>query len=77
MKPFIQKYSVTLKGHRTSISLEPLFWDVLQNLAKIHKKSLAQLICDVEEEFLTEKPSPNLSSALRIYVLREVLKHSI
>ncbi len=75
MTPFIQKYSVTLKGHRTSISLEPLFWKILNHFAKIQKKALSTLISDIEEELLKSKSSANLSSFIRLYILQELLKH--
>ncbi|HQS85073.1 MAG: hypothetical protein B7Y25_08660 [Alphaproteobacteria bacterium 16-39-46] len=75
MTPFIQKYSVTLKGHRTSISLEPLFWDVLNHFAKNQKKALSTLISDIEEELLKSKSSANLSSFIRLYILQELLNH--
>ena len=31
-----KKYSVRIDGHRTSISLEPLFWDKLTTAARMH-----------------------------------------
>ncbi|MBS0184748.1 MAG: ribbon-helix-helix domain-containing protein [Proteobacteria bacterium] len=71
----MQKYSVTLKGHRTSISLEPLFWEALNHFAKIQKKAVSTLISDIEEELLKSHSSANLSSFIRIYILQELLKH--
>lgn len=73
MQNRIQKYSVTLKGHRTSISLEPLFWETLTQMAKSQNKPLNTLISEIEEFSLTEGTSGNLSSALRLYVLKELL----
>lgn len=75
MTPFIQKYSVTLKGHRTSISLEPLFWETLNCCAKKQKKPLSTLISDIEEDLLKSNSSANLSSFIRIYILQELLAH--
>lgn len=70
----IQKYSVTLKGHRTSISLEPLFWETLNQMAKTQNKPLHTFISEIEETMLTLEAPGNLSSALRLYILKELLK---
>ncbi|MBY0292280.1 MAG: ribbon-helix-helix domain-containing protein [Alphaproteobacteria bacterium] len=64
-----QKKSVTLHGHKTSVSLEKAFWCVLADLAKAQDLSLSQLIKDVDE-----KRQGSLSSALRLYALACVLK---
>lgn len=60
----VVKRSVTIAGHTTSVSIEEPFWDVLQNLAKAQKRSLASLITEIDE-----RRGTNLSSALRLYVL--------
>jgi predicted DNA-binding ribbon-helix-helix protein len=52
-----QKRSVTLSGHRTSVSLEDEFWTALQEIAASSGQNLAALIDE------------NLSSALRLFVL--------
>ena len=61
----LKKYSVSLNGHRTSISLEPAFWEQLNALAAAQKKSLQKLIEEIDK-----KRGGNLSSALRLYVLK-------
>ncbi len=68
----IEKRSVTLSGHRTSLSLEDDFWQELQRIAKTRHCSLAALIGKIDAERLKEKKPPNLSSALRVFVLRTV-----
>jgi predicted DNA-binding ribbon-helix-helix protein len=60
---FIKK-SVSLHGHRTSVSLEKAFWDVLEDSAKTQGISLAQLIKNVDSA-----RKGNLASALRVYAL--------
>jgi predicted DNA-binding ribbon-helix-helix protein len=60
------KRSVTISGHRTSVSLEPEFWDALAEIAAAAKRPLAQLIDEIDKRAGRGK---NLSSALRIYVL--------
>ncbi len=59
------KRSVTIAGHRTSLSLEPEFWDALNRLATVRDLSLAGLVRAIDEE----RGRTNLSSALRVAVL--------
>jgi len=62
------KRSLTIAGHRTSIALEPEFWEGLEALAGRRRVRLTALI----EEIDAVRQTPNLSSALRIAVLRDV-----
>ena len=64
------KRSLTIAGHRTSIALEPEFWAALEKLATKRGLRLTALI----EEIDASRESPNLSSALRVAVLRAHLK---
>ena len=61
------KRSVVVAGHRTSVSLEPEFWSELRLLARRRGISLNKLIAEVDAG-----RSGNLSSALRLYVLRSL-----
>jgi predicted DNA-binding ribbon-helix-helix protein len=63
MKPV--KHSFTIAGHKTSISLEPPFWEALKEAAKSEGVSLAALIKRID----TERSGAGLSSAVRIWVL--------
>lgn len=65
------KRSLTIAGHRTSIALEPEFWAALETLAGRRGLRLTALI----EEIDRGRDSPNLSSALRVAVLREAQSH--
>lgn len=60
----IVKRSVMIAGHATSVSIEKPFWDALKSSAKAQKKSLNQLVTEIDEA-----RSVNLSSAIRLYVL--------
>ncbi len=60
------KRSVTIAGHRTSISLETPFWDALRHIARARTLSINKLITEVDA---VREPGAGLSSALRIYVL--------
>jgi predicted DNA-binding ribbon-helix-helix protein len=63
----IRKHSATLHGHRTSFSLEDAFWAELKAIANARGTSLAALISEVDDG---RDPASNLSSALRLYVLK-------
>lgn len=65
---FVRKHSVTIRGHRTSFSLEQPFVDDLRAIAQARGITLAALVASVDEERPREA---NLSSALRIFVLKE------
>ena len=61
----MQKRSLTIAGHRTSIALEPEFWDAVEALAAARALPLAALIREIDEN----REAPNLSSAVRVAVL--------
>lgn len=61
------KRSLSIAGHRTSISLEPAFWDELKAIAGTEGRSVAAIIADIDRD-LTQG-SGSLSSALRVFVL--------
>lgn len=62
-----QKYSISLRGHRTSFSLELEFHQQLKALAAASGVSLSALIAEIDESRPADR---NLSSALRLHVLR-------
>jgi predicted DNA-binding ribbon-helix-helix protein len=64
----IVKRSVAIAGHRTSVSLEPPFWDALKDIAAERALSVQALIGDID----AGRGAANLSSAIRVFVLREV-----
>lgn len=61
----LQKRTIRLAGHNTSIALEPEFWAALENLAQQNGQKLPQLIAEVDS-----RRSGGLASALRVMVLR-------
>ena len=63
----LRKRSVTIAGHRTSISLEDEFWSELVRIAGENQISLNSLISAIDEA-----RSTNLSSAIRLHVLAEL-----
>ncbi|MGE3877085.1 MAG: ribbon-helix-helix domain-containing protein [Parvibaculaceae bacterium] len=64
------KRSLTISGHRTSLSLEPEFWVVLKTAAQEERKSLAALVAEIDRG----RGERNLSSALRVWVLNRLMK---
>jgi predicted DNA-binding ribbon-helix-helix protein len=68
MTDSVRKRSVTLDGHRTSLSIEQPFWDALKDLATEQGTSLSALIQAIDHD--RDDPNVNLSGALRVYVLR-------
>ncbi|HEY5794996.1 MAG TPA: ribbon-helix-helix domain-containing protein [Bosea sp. (in: a-proteobacteria)] len=60
-----RKRSLTIAGHRTSVSLEEPFWDALKEIAAAEELTVAALIAQVD----SGREAVNLSSALRLYVL--------
>lgn len=59
----LTKHSVSIAGHATSFSLEPVFWDALKAAAAAEGKPLAALITEIDEARTT-----NLSSAIRVWL---------
>ena len=68
----MKKRSVSIAGHRTSISLEEEFWDLLKRSAARQGRSLASLIAQIDRDRLGKAPTRNLSSALRLFILQEL-----
>ena len=60
-----KKRSVTIAGHETSISLEPMFWDSLERQAEAADKPVNALIAEIDAARLEARPIPNLTSAIR------------
>lgn len=63
----VRKRSLTVAGHRTSISLEEPFWTALGRIAAIRDTSVQGLVAAVD----AQRGRANLSSALRVFVLRD------
>ena len=62
----IKRHSIDLAGHKTSVSLEDEFWKSLREIAGGRGKSLSRLIDEID----VERKFENLSSAIRLFVLR-------
>lgn len=68
-----KKYSLALEGHKTSITLEPVFWDLLCAEAKRKSVAINHLIATLDQERIQDLDLPNLSSYLRSHVVQELM----
>lgn len=59
------KHSLTLRGHRTSVSLEQAFWQAFRDLAA----QLGQSLNDLAAQIDAQRGDVGLASAIRVYVL--------
>lgn len=67
------KRSVTIAGHATSISLEPVFWDALAAAAAAEGVPLSALVARIDAQRV-ETPRPaNLASAIRVWLFRRAV----
>ncbi len=65
----MMKISVSLSGHQTSISLEKEFISILRDIAQKEHRSVASIIEEIDDD---RSPGTNLSSAIRIWILRKI-----
>ncbi len=65
------KRSVTIAGHQTSISLEPIFWTALDAAAADMQLPLNALIAEIDAIRITAAAPPNLASALRTWLFAQ------
>jgi len=59
------KRSVTIAGHETALTLEPIFWEALRAAAEAQSLPLNALIARIDAERITAADPPNLASAIR------------
>jgi len=64
------KRSVTLSGHRTSITLEPEFWSALKEIACSRKISVNELVRRIDEGRVGDMSPRGLSSEVRVHILK-------
>ena len=66
MKSRVMKRSTLVDGHKTSVTLEDEFWNALKEIAVAQNITAAALVSKID----SEREAANLSSAIRVYVLR-------
>jgi predicted DNA-binding ribbon-helix-helix protein len=69
----LRRHGIRINGHDTSISIEDEFWAEIKRATIDDKKSIAQLVTEIDQARMAATPSDdpplNLSSAIRLYVL--------
>lgn len=73
----MQKRSISIHGHRTSLLLEPIFWAELEKIATQKKLTLPALITHIDRQRIrdgenTPKNIASLASTLRVYVVTQL-----
>ena len=63
------KRSVEIAGHKTSISLEPLFWDMLKDAAAREGVPINALVARIDGERIKSPTPPGLASAIRVWLV--------
>ena len=63
-----EKHSLTLQGHRTSVSLEPEFWAAFTKAAKEEGKAINELAVEIDEA----RGDVGLASAIRVWILKRL-----
>ena len=64
------KHSLTLRGHRTSVSLEDPFWQEFRRIAAAEGRALNELAAEIDA---ARDPGTGLASAIRVFVLERAL----
>jgi len=66
------KHSLTLRGHRTSVSLEAEFWDQFRKIATERNQTLNGLAIEIDES----RGDVGLASAIRVFILNTLIDQS-
>lgn len=68
------KRSVEIAGHKTSISLEPLFWHLLRNAADLEGLPINALVARIDAERIRAQTPPGLAGAIRLWLAARALE---
>jgi len=63
------KRSVEIAGHKTSISLEPLFWGLLKQAAEVEGLPINALVARIDAERIAADTPPGLAGAVRVWLV--------
>lgn len=66
---------MTIAGHTTSISLEPIFWRALEDRARADGLPYSALVARIDAARIAEADPPNLASAIRSWLMAEALRN--
>ncbi|WP_422344575.1 ribbon-helix-helix domain-containing protein [Parasphingorhabdus sp.] len=70
------KRSITIAGHQTSITLEPLFWDMLRDAAEKRNLPINALVAQIDVHRLDAEEPPGLATAIRLWLTHDLLGKS-
>ena len=65
------KRSLTIRGHRTSVSLEDAFWVEFRRIARDEDRSINDLATEIDA---SRAPETGLASAIRVHILNRILE---
>jgi predicted DNA-binding ribbon-helix-helix protein len=68
------KRSVEIAGHKTSISLEPLFWELLRLAAERQALPLNALVARIDTDRIEADNAPGLAGAIRLWLVADLLR---
>lgn len=71
------KRSITIAGHQTSISLEPLFWDLLKAASDRRDLPVNALVARIDVERIATAEPPGLATAIRLWLANDLLGKSV
>ena len=63
------KRSVEIAGHKTSISLEPLYWELLKQAASAEGLPINALVAQIDAERIQAPTPPGLAGAVRVWLV--------
>ena len=67
------KRSVEIAGHKTSISLEPIFWQMLRDAAEAEELPINALVANIDAERIRADTPPGLAGAIRLWLVARLL----
>ena len=68
------KRSVAIAGHKTSISLEPVFWALLKQAAREAGLPVSALVARIDAERIAAPRPPGLAGAIRVWLVARLLE---
>lgn len=70
------KRSITIAGHQTSITLEPLFWELLKTASEDRSLPLNALVAKIDVARIASHDPPGLATAIRLWLVNDLLGKS-
>ncbi len=68
------KRSVEIAGHKTSISLEPAFWDMLRAASEEEALPINAIVARIDAQRIASETPPGLASAIRLWLVARLLE---